>query len=182
MTDADIKPLDPGQIAPDFTLEDTLTGEVITLSALQGEIVVLNFWSGECPWSRHYDAYFARRAPEWAQNGVRLLHVKSNLNETPDDVRRWAAETENFAPVLDDADGRVALAYGAQTTPHVFLIDTGGRIAYQGAVDDRSFRQREATVNYLDAAIAAVRAHRMPDPASTPAYGCAIVREFYEEA
>lgn len=181
MTDADIKPLSPGEAAPDFTLEDTLSGEAITLSAFAGEIVVLNFWSGECPWSRHYDAYFAERAPEWAESGVRLLHVKSNLNETPDDARQWAGDVEHAAPVLDDADGRVALAYGAQTTPHIFLLNGDRRVAYQGAMDDRSFRRREATINYLDAAIAAVRAHRAPDPAETPAYGCAIVREVYEE-
>jgi len=74
----------------------------------------------------------------------------------------------------------VADAYGAQTTPHAFLIGSDGRLLYQGAVDDRSFRQRQATTNYLDAAVSALLAGRSPDPASTPAYGCTLVRYMAE--
>ncbi len=180
MPGEDITPLSVGSLAPDFSLTDVLSGETYTLGALRGEMVVLNFWSGECPWSRLYDEYFARRGVEWAEQGIWLLHISSNANETAPDIEEAAYELGINMPVLHDPANAVADAYGALTTPHVFLISPHGRIAYQGAVDDRTFRQREPTVNYLDAAIEAVLAGRTPNPANTPAYGCAIVRDYGE--
>ncbi len=178
--DTDITPLPVGSLAPDFKLVDILSGEPYTLRDLRGEIVVLNFWSGECPWSRHFDAYFNERAPLWAQAGIWMLHISSNANEEPTDTEEAVEELGVEQPILDDPGNVVADAFGAQTTPHVFVIDPTGRVAYQGAIDDRSFRQREATVNYLDAALEALDAGRDPDPAETPAYGCTIVRDFGE--
>lgn len=179
MTD-DITPISPGEPAPDFTLPNLLNGNgnKVALSALRGSVVVLNFWSGECAWSRHYDAYFAEQAQRWAAQGVHLLHIASNDNETPDFARQKAAEFGMRAPLLHDPGSAVADAYGAVTTPHVFVLDPGGCVAYQGAVDDRTFRQREATVNYLSAAVDAVREGHSPEPASVPPYGCTIVRPF----
>lgn len=182
MEENNIQPLSPGQAAPNFALEDILSGVEISLAELRGKIVVLNFWSYECPWSRRYDEYFASRATKWEEDGVQLLHIKSNVNETPAEVDKCALAYGIHAPVLNDEDAELAQAYGAQTTPHVFVINQERKIVYQGAVDDRSFHQEEATVNYLDQAIEAVRAYQQPSPAETPAYGCAIVREPYEHA
>ena len=182
MANNDITPLSPGALAPDFTLPDVLSGLEVTLGTLRGQVVVLNFWSCECPWSRRYDEYFSKRASDWEEEGIRLLHVKSNFNESLDAVERQAVKSRVDAPILDDAEGRVADRFGARTTPHVFVIDEDGRIAYQGAIDDRDFRNDKATVNYLDKALDAVRAHQQPEPAETPAYGCAIVREYVERA
>ncbi len=176
--DETITPLPIGSEAPDFELVDVLSGKTVRLSGLRGAIVVLNFWSGECAWSRLYDEYFIQRAPRWAQQDIWLLHISSNANEEAQDVAEAAAELGVNAPILYDGDQRVANAYGAQTTPHVFVIAPDGRIAYQGAVDDRRFGQHEATVNYLDSAIGALLLGVEPDPAETPAYGCTIVREY----
>ncbi len=173
----DITPITPGTLAPDFTLIDILSGEAVTLSALRGQIVVVNFWSGECPWSRGYDQYFNERLIDWAGQGVALIHINSNINEEPTDTEEAAAEYGIEAPILDDSDNLVADAFGALTTPHVYVITPDGLIAYQGAVDDRMFRH-DATVNTLDAAVDAVLNGQMPDPAETPAYGCTIVRRF----
>jgi len=174
----EIVPLPVGAVAPDFTLTDALSGETYSLSSLAGRIVVLDFWSGECPWSRQYDAYFIERAPKWAEQGIVLLHIDSNANETPADIDEMAEEIGISVPILHDEGNTVADAYGAVTTPQVFVIGADGRLAYRGAVDDRSFRQREATVNYLDAALAALLAGQMPDPAETQPYGCAITRQY----
>jgi peroxiredoxin len=175
-----IVPLPVGAVAPDFTLTDALSGETYSLSELAGQIVVLDFWSGECPWSRQYDAYFIERAPEWAAQGIVLLHINSNANETPADIDEVADELGISVPILHDTGNVVADAYGAVTTPHVFVVGPDGRLAYRGAVDDRSFRQREATVNYLDNALAALLAGQRPDPAETQPYGCAIMRQYDE--
>lgn len=176
----EIIPLPIGAVAPDFTLTDALSGEVYSLSALRDRIVVLDFWSGECPWSRQYDAYFIERAPVWADQGIVLLHLASNASETSADIDEVADELEINVPILYDAGNVIADAYGAVTTPHVFVVGPEGRLAYRGAIDDRSFRQREATVNYLDNALSALLAGQMPNPAETQPYGCAIVRQYDE--
>lgn len=170
-----IEVIQVGAVAPDFTLEDILSGVAITLSELRGKIVVINFWSGKCPWSRQYDDYFAERAERWESDSVWLLHICSNADEPPAEVEALAHEIDIASPLLYDPGCAVANAYGAQATPHVFVIDPQGRLAYQGAVDDRSFNA-EPTRNYLDAAVEAVRVNSSPNPAETLAYGCALVR------
>ena len=172
-------PLSPGSPAPDFTLTDVISGSTVTLSAslaTLGRGVVLNFWSVECPWTRYYDDYFVERAAEWRELGVALLLVDSNSSEHPDEMRDMADVLGLSGPILADPASAVADAYGAITTPHLFVVQPDGLIIYQGAVDDRSFRQPEPTVNYLDAAVEALLAGQVPQVSQTPAYGCTIVR------
>jgi peroxiredoxin len=170
-----IEAIQVGAMAPDFILEDILSGVAITLSELRGKTVVVNFWSGKCPWSRQYDDYFAERAEQWETDSIWLLHICSNADEPPAEVEALAHDLDIASPLLYDPGNAVADAYGAQATPHVFVIDPQGRLAYQGAVDDRSF-DAEPTRNYLDAAVEAARINASPDPAETLAYGCALVR------
>jgi hypothetical protein len=91
------------------------------------------------------------------------------------------AATERQLPiVLHDADQIVADLYRAKTTPHLFALDNNGILRYQGAFDDITFRQREATAKYLPAAIEALLAGRKPENAQTTPYGCALVRHSAE--
>lgn len=166
--------------APTFELTD-LSGKAWRLAELAGEIVVLDFWSAECPWSRHYDGWLAARADAWARAGVRLLAVASNVDESTRLLRDAVDQRGITFPVLLDSGCAVADLYGAVTTPHVFLVDAAGRLAYQGAIDDRSFRKRQADVNYLERAVDALLAGRRPDPQKTEPYGCTIVRPLVEE-
>lgn len=171
-----ITPLPAGSIAPDFTLMDVISGRPVSLSALLGAGIVLDFWSVDCPWSRHYDDYFLERAAQWAPQGVMLVMIACNAGETIEQMQDMADAYGITNPILLDEGSRVADAYGAQTTPHVFVLDGAGQIIYQGAVDDRTFRQPEPTVNTLDAAVEALIAGQLPAISDTPAYGCAIVR------
>ena len=171
-----LTPLAVGSPAPDFTLADALTGDAVTLSAIGGRGVIINFWSTECAWSRHYDDYLIERAAMWAAQGLALILIDPNINESIQEVRDMADAYSIPGPILIDEGCTVADAYGAQTTPHVFLVNPQGVVVYQGAVDDRSFRQQVATQNYLDSAVEALLKGDSISPAETPAYGCAIVR------
>jgi hypothetical protein len=64
----------------------------------------------------------------------------------------------------------------AATTPHFYIVDADGRLRYQGAFDDITFRQRTATRNYVFEAVAALLDGREPDPTEVRPYGCTIVR------
>ena len=177
MPPSTISPLPVGSIAPDFTLIDVISGQPAKLGVLLGAGAVLDFWSVDCPWSRHYDDYFLERAELWAAQGVMLIMIACNAGETIEQMRDMADAYGITNPILSDAGGRIADAYGAQTTPHVFVLDGTGQVIYQGAVDDRTFRQPEPTINYLDAAVEALIAGQRPAIGDTPAYGCQIVRQ-----
>src|SRR5574341_1179815 len=164
---SDIATLKSGMRAPTFTLKDALSNAEVSLAALRGQIVVINFWSAECPWSRRYDQYFIERARTWGEAGIRLLFINSNHDEAIYEMQDLAEELGIETPILCDQGNRIADAYGAVTTPHIFAIDKNGLIVYQGAIDDQSFRQQEPTVNYLDAALDALRRGETPDPADT---------------
>jgi peroxiredoxin len=162
------------QKAPDFTLND-LDGHPHCLADYQGRIVILNFWSAECPWAQAVDQELAAHLVEWGE-AVTLLPVASNANE-PLTLLVSTARERRLPLVLHDADHRVADLYGAQTTPEFFVIDPNGILCYHGAFNDVTFRQRIPTRTYLPQAVAALLAGRSPEPAQTSLYGCAIVRQ-----
>jgi peroxiredoxin len=161
------------QPAPDFELPD-LMGVPHRLESAQGRVLVLNFWSSECPWAKRGDEILAELKPTWA-NRVELWSIASNTNETDEQLALTAAAREPGI-VLRDAEHAVADLYGAVTTPHFFVIDENGVLRYRGAPDDTSFRQREPTVYYLKDAMEALLNGREPNPAETAGYGCTIIR------
>ena len=105
-----------------------------------------------------------------------MLSIAANRNESAHMVAE-AARTRRIPKVLIDAEHAVADRYEALTTPHVFLVDCEGILRYSGAVDNITFRQREATHFFLQEAVEALLHGRLPELAETPAYGCVIVRE-----
>ncbi len=165
--------LELNQPAPEFTLPD-LDERIHMLSDYRGQIVIVNFWSAECPHSERFDADISTRFPEWGENVV-LLSVASNANE-PDEMLTAAARRRKVPVLLRDADQTVADRYEAQTTPHVFVIDRKGILRYRGAVDDVAFRQRVATKFYLKDAVEALLAERYPEITEVQPFGCTIVR------
>lgn len=167
------EPLPLGQPAPDFTLRD-LAGTRYRLADYRGRVVVLNFWSAECPHAARADRALQEALLRWGGR-VTVLNIASNANEPPELIAAAAGE-RGIAPPLVDADQQVADLYRAQTTPHLFVIDAAGLLRYQGALDDVTFRQRTPTRFHLVGAVEAVLAGLTPDPAQTPAYGCTVVR------
>ncbi|GAB4496389.1 MAG: hypothetical protein OHK003_01340 [Anaerolineales bacterium] len=162
------------QPALDFELPD-LNGKKHRLSDLRGRIVIVNFWSCECPHSERTDKAIMSMFVQW-QDDVTMLTIASNRNESAEALRQ-AAETRRLPEVLLDADCSVADLFGAQTTPHVFVIDREGILRYRGAVDDVTFRQRKPTRFFLDEAVESLLSGQLPTLTESPAYGCAIVRE-----
>lgn len=162
------------ETAPDFELLD-LRGVSHTLRDYRGKIVIINFWSAECPHSERADRQLMGWLEKW--NGeVVLLSVASNRNESMQMVAD-TAEARNIPHVLLDSDQTVADLYVAVTTPHIFVLDRAGILRYRGAVDDVTFRRREATHFFLQEAVNSLLQGRLPELNETPAYGCTIVRE-----
>ncbi len=157
--------------APAFELLDT-HGKVHRLRDHLGRTLVLNFWSVECPWSAQADSRVNAAAQDAAAD---MWTIACCHGESLEDIRRAAHERGLKTVLLDSAQAVVDL-YQASATPHIFVIDTDGILRYRGAPDDRGFGSRPATRSYLEEALTALKAGRLPDPAETPARGCAIVR------
>jgi peroxiredoxin len=162
------------QPAPDFQLPD-VQGILHKLSDYHGRIVIVNFWSAECPHAERTDRSTMACLVQWGDD-VQLLSIASNRNESAQIVEK-AARARRLPAVLIDAEHAVADLYEAVTTPHVFVVDREGLLRYRGAVDDVTFRQRNATRFYLKDAVDSLLTGRVPEFQETPAYGCTIVRE-----
>ncbi|MBL8102057.1 MAG: redoxin domain-containing protein [Anaerolineales bacterium] len=162
------------QSVPDFELPD-LHGRLHRLSDYHGRILIVNFWSCECPHSERTDKAIMSMFVQW-RDDVSMLTIASNRNETAEELKT-VSETRRLPTVLLDANCEVADMFEAQTTPHVFVIDREGILRYRGAVDDVTFRQRVPTRFFLDLAVESLLEGHLPELTQSPAYGCAIVRE-----
>jgi peroxiredoxin len=160
--------------APDFELPD-LEGSPHRLSEYRGKIVIINFWSCECPHSERTDKAIMAMFVQW-RDDVAMLSIASNRNENPETLKT-AANARHLPTVLIDAQCIVANLFNAQTTPHVFVVDRAGVLRYRGCVDDVTFRQRTPTRFFLDEAVESLLEGRLPTMAESPIYGCTIVRE-----
>ena len=160
--------------SPDFELPD-LQGISHKLSDQRGKIVILNFWSAECPHSERADGYLLGLLESW-KGEVVLLSIAANRNESVQ-LLEETAKMRRLPTVLVDAQDSIADLLEAVTTPHVFVLDREGILRYRGAVDDVTFRHRQATRFFVRDAVEALLKGKLPELAETPAYGCTIVRE-----
>lgn len=160
--------------APDFELPD-LQGVPHRRSDYQGKIVIINFWSAECPHSERTDLSLVDLLGSW--NGdVIMLSIAANRNESAQMLEE-AARARRTAHVLIDAEQLVTDLYEAVTTPHVFVLDRDGILRYRGSVDDIKFRHRQASRFFLRDAVEALLRGDVPELKETSPYGCTIVRE-----
>lgn len=151
-----------------------LKGKQHRLSDDHGKIVILNFWSAQCPHTERTDRETLTYLAEWGDRVVVLL-VASNANEPPA-LLTEVAGSRGMQTVLQDADHSVADLYSAVTTPHVDVIDFEGNLRYQDAYNDTNFRKSVPTKQYLKSAVDVLLASDQPEPSEVLSYGCSIVR------
>lgn len=173
-----------GQPAPDFRVAGA-SGKTRTLRQFRGRIVVLEWTNSGCPYSgKHYGSGNMQALQRAAKRDgvVWLTVVSSSPGEegyfTPAAARAWMAEKHSAAAdMLLDSDSRLARAYEAKTTPHMFIVDRAGRLAYMGGIDDRPYYDPESLKgahNYVTAALADLKAGRpVAEPVTRP-YGCSV--------
>lgn len=166
-----------GQAAPDFRLRD-LDGDTFALAELRGRPVVLEWINPNCPFSRRHSRQKTMQSTAAAHPEAVWLAISSTRpghgdHLAPAEFKAFLAEHGITYPVLEDASGEVGRAYGAKTTPHMFVIAADGVVAYAGAIDDDP-RGRATAVNYVASALDALAAGGRPEPGSTTPYGCSV--------
>lgn len=167
-------------VAPDFKLTD-FNGKTVQLSALKGKIVVLEWTNYDCPFVKpHYsEKVHTMRdlAAKYADKNVVWLTINSSHFATAEANKKWATEHKLKQVVLLDADGKVGKLYKAKTTPHMFIVDAEGYIAYQGAIDNSprgKTPQGQSYVNYVDQALAELSEGKTVTVGKTKPYGCPV--------
>ncbi|HXX29446.1 MAG TPA: redoxin domain-containing protein, partial [Myxococcaceae bacterium] len=129
-------PVEVGQPAPTFALPDE-SGLQHSLTQYRGKVVVLEWTNPECPFvQRHYTSKTMQKTLAALGKQVVWLAIDSTYSNTPEKSAAWKKEQGFPYPVLQDPSGAVGHAYGAKTTPHMFVIDEQGMVRYAGAIDD----------------------------------------------
>jgi peroxiredoxin len=176
--------IETGKPAPDFTATNS-EGKEVKLADYKGKLVVLEWTNAHCPFvKKHYDGKNMQALQgKYTGEGVVWLTVLSSAEgkegfETPAEAEASRKATGAHASaLLLDKSGKLGKLYGAQTTPHMFVIDKKGVLAYQGAIDDKPSADKatlKGAKNYVAEALDAEMAGRAPATAQTKSYGCHI--------
>ena len=173
-----------GQPAPAFTAVDT-AGKSVSLADFKGRHVVLEWVNPGCPFvQKHYDAGNMQATQKDATGrgavwlAINSTAVTASDYRKPADMAAWMRQHNAAATAtLMDADGKVGRAYGARTTPHMYVVDPKGMLVYAGAIDSKATARASdiaTATNHVRAALDETLAGKPVSVASTRPYGCSI--------
>lgn len=173
-----------GEMAPNFTGTDS-NGKTHQLSDFKGKRVVLEWVNFECPFVKKHYKSGNMQALQKKYTGEDVIWL--SVNSSAKGKQGYLTSTEanasmkerNAAPtaMLLDTTGEIGKMYNAKTTPHMFVIDSEGKIAYMGAIDDNDSSNPEdakTANNYVATALDAIKSGSAVTVASTDPYGCSV--------
>ena len=173
-----------GQAAPTFTLNDT-NGKAVSLNDYKGKTVVLEWHNPECPFvKKHYEsANMQGLQSKYSKDGVVWLTV-SSTEATHQDYKKPGVlnallKSSKASPTayLMDESGATGKAYGAKTTPHMYIINAQGTLVYAGGIDDKrsvNIADIKGAKNFVAAALDELKAGKNISVATSTPYGCSV--------
>jgi peroxiredoxin len=175
--------LEIGKPAPGFTVTDA-NGEARSLADFAGKTVVLEWHNPKCPFvKKHYAGNMQRQQKDATAQGVVWLTINSGKagkqgHMDGEDANEYLVEHE-AAPTayLLDTDSATGMAYGAKTTPHMYVIAPNGTLQYRGAIDSHQSADPDdvaGATQYVSQALAELAAGKPVSVASTQPYGCSV--------
>jgi peroxiredoxin len=180
---AAVAAVEPGQAAPTFSVKD-LTGKEVSLAQLKGKTVVLEWNNPNCPFvKKHYSSGNMQALQKETDKDAVWISVNSTNPKHQDfmdgkALTAWLSESKAVPDFyLADTTGAMGKAFGAKTTPHMFIIDPAGKVVYSGAIDDkRSANPAEAKTanNFVRVALGDIKAGKAVANASNAPYGCSV--------
>ena len=173
-----------GEAAPEFSLTD-VEGNSRSLSDFKGQYRVLEWTNHECPFViKHYGSGNMQELQKtYTDKGIVWLSINSSASGKQGNftLEKWGEVLRDkqsaATATLLDPDGNVGKLYGAQTTPHMFVIDPQGMLIYQGAIDDVASADPADVAkakNYVKAALDEAMAGESVSTPSTKSYGCSV--------
>ena len=173
-----------GQPAPTFTVQDS-SGKTVSLANFKGKLVVLEWVNPGCPYVvKHYgSANMQGTQKDATTKGVVWLAVNSTSADhgdykAPAAMAQWMQGHKAAASAtLMDADGKVGRAYGARTTPHLYIVDPKGLLVYAGGIDNKpSINPADipGATNHVKVALGEALAGKAISQSTTRPYGCSV--------
>ena len=169
-----------GKPAPAFAVSD-LAGKPVNLADYKGKTVVLEWHNFGCPFvQKHYKSGNMQALQKKYGGDVVWLAVNSTHKGASDWMEPGPlnAELKKFgaqpAAYLVDEPGKMGMAYGAKTTPHMYVIDEQGVVRYAGAIDDDPRGKVEKKTNHVKAAVDALLGGKPVPATTTTPYGCSV--------
>jgi peroxiredoxin len=172
-----------GKPAPDFTGTD-ITGKTIKLSDYKGKIVVIESYNSDCPFchNQYQSGATQELQKQLADKGVVWLLVNSvspsngSHRTAAEAQQEWSSLKIAATAWIDDSTGTIGHLYGMRTTPHVFVVNKDGTLAYEGAMDDHPdpVHDPRTARNYVKEAVDDLLAGKPIEVTQTKPYGCAV--------
>lgn len=169
--------LQVGDAAPAFNLKN-VDGSMVSLDDYKGKGAIVVFTCNHCPFSIMYEDRIIELQKEFGDSYPVIAINPNSPDAQPDDsfdamVVRAKEKSFNFPYLFDDGQ-KIYPQYGAERTPHVFVLDKAHKVRYIGAIDDNARDPESVSVNYVKNTIKAIDAGSEPDPTFTKAIGCTI--------
>jgi peroxiredoxin len=173
-----------GQAAPGFSAKD-VSGKTVSLADFKGKTVVLEWVNPGCPYVRkHYSGGNMQSTQQDAlAKNVVWIAVNSTATDHPDylkptELAKWMKDQKAPAThTLMDEDGKIGKAYGARTTPHMYIVDGKGMLVYAGGIDSipsASASDIPKATNYVKVSLTEMASGKSPSNATTRPYGCSV--------
>ena len=164
-----------GKAAPAFELKG-IDGKECKLSDFKGKVVVLEWMNHECPFVKkaHEAKLMTGTFAKFKDEPVVWMGIDSSwfCEDKSDSIRDWAKKMKIGYPILLDAKGMTGHQYGARSTPHMFVIDKEGNLAYMGAPDSEGNDGEKR--NHIEETVTALLKGSAVPVARTKAYGCSV--------
>jgi hypothetical protein len=173
-----------GQAAPNFTAKD-VNSKTVSLADFKGKTVVLEWVNPGCPFVRkHYSGGNMQSTQQdaLAKNVVWLAINSTDVMHSdylsPAQLSAWMKEQKAPAiHTLMDEDGKIGMAYGARTTPHMYIVDGKGVLVYAGGIDNipsSSAADIPKATNYVKVALGEMASGKPLTNSVTRPYGCSV--------
>ena len=170
-----------GTKAPDFSLPDVVSGNLVTLADFRDrQALLIIFMCCHCPFVKHVQAEFTRMQNDFADQPLGIIAISANdvakyPNDSPQKLKEMAQTLGYKFPVCYDETQEVSKAYTAACTPDFFLFDSEQKLVYRGQLDEsRPSNGLPVTGKDLRSAIAQTLESRAVDFDQKPSIGCNI--------
>ena len=177
MESADFK-LPVGSMAIEFDLPGVDGKRYMLRYFHNRDIIVIIFTCNHCPYAQAYENRLIRLAKEFSAKAQFIAINSNDASKYPQDsfesMKIRAMEKRFPYLYLYDESQETARAYGALVTPHIFVFDRSGKLAYQGGIDDNWENENAVTKQYLRGALAELAAGKSVTRKTAPVIGCSI--------
>ena len=167
-------------LAPDFSLPDVTTGNIVSLADFADKKALLViFLCAHCPFVIHVKAELARLGRDYLEKGIGIVGITANdianyAQDAPKPTAEFARAAGFHFPVLFDETQSIAKAYTAACTPDFFVFGPDRKLVYRGQLDDSRPNRGTADGADIRSALDAILAGKAVSPNQKPGIGCNI--------